>query len=77
VHLNVDGSLATTNIVATTVTTSGTTTITMIPVTTSAGPTILHLLSYTGTDSILRFFRWRRFLPVTVAAGGQQRRPIH
>ena len=49
-HLKADGNSTATNIVATTVTTSGTTTITIDSVANVSGPTTIHLLGYTGTD---------------------------
>ena len=49
-HLKADGNSTGTNIVATTVTASGTTTITIDSVTNVSGPTTVHLLGYTGAD---------------------------
>jgi hypothetical protein len=49
-HLKADGNSTGTNIVATTVTTSGTTTITIDSVTNVSGPVTIHLLGYTGAD---------------------------
>ncbi len=49
-HLKADGNATTTNIVATSVTTSGTTTITIDSVANVTGPTTIHLLGYAGTD---------------------------
>jgi hypothetical protein len=49
-HLNANGNATGTNIVATTVTTSGTTTITIDSVANVSGPTTIHLLGYTGAD---------------------------
>lgn len=49
-HLKVNGSSTATNIVATAVTTSGTTTITIDSVANVSGPTLIHLIGYSGTD---------------------------
>jgi hypothetical protein len=48
-RLKADGNATATNIVATTITTSGTTTITIDSVINVAGPTTNHLIGYTGT----------------------------
>jgi hypothetical protein len=50
IHLNANGNATGTNIVATTVTASGTTTIRIDSVANITGPTIIHLLAYTGSD---------------------------
>ncbi len=50
IHLKADGNVTTTNVVATSVTTSGTTTITIDSVANVTGPTTIHLLGYAGTD---------------------------
>jgi hypothetical protein len=49
-HLNVDGNATTTNIVAASVATSGTTTITIDSVANVTGTNTIHLMGYTGTD---------------------------